>query len=259
MPFSPSSSPRTLWAESKEKLFHVGASGCSVAAMVRKGFMIAALLTSLLAIGACSRAKIIRGPEGTAHLDCSRGMKDCVNQAAKMCGDEGYTIIAGQSRTTLVGARDSPYKKATESGQLDVRCGVEDPVEQGKSSLTFRLGPRKDEAPELAPSSLPSLPPPAAAEPNDVERACVPGATQRCLGPGACEGAQSCRDDGSGYGACDCGERTSTSSTSPPPPAPSVETPNDEPGARSVVGSDEAVPAPSRAQPAPPSAEPLGE
>jgi hypothetical protein len=34
---------------------------------------------------------------------------------------------------------------------------------------------------------------------------CVPGATQACLGPGACQGAQACRDDGSGYGSCDCG------------------------------------------------------
>jgi hypothetical protein len=34
---------------------------------------------------------------------------------------------------------------------------------------------------------------------------CVPGATQVCLGPGACQGAQTCRDDGSGYEPCNCG------------------------------------------------------
>jgi hypothetical protein len=34
---------------------------------------------------------------------------------------------------------------------------------------------------------------------------CVPGATQECLGPGACKGAQACRDNGAGYMPCDCG------------------------------------------------------
>lgn len=36
-------------------------------------------------------------------------------------------------------------------------------------------------------------------------RVCIPGATQACLGPGACQGAQACRDDASGYLPCDCG------------------------------------------------------
>jgi hypothetical protein len=39
-------------------------------------------------------------------------------------------------------------------------------------------------------------------------RACVPGATQACLGPGACKGAQACREDGTGFEPCDCGTAT---------------------------------------------------
>lgn len=35
--------------------------------------------------------------------------------------------------------------------------------------------------------------------------ACVPGATQACFGPGQCPGAQVCNANGSGWGACDCG------------------------------------------------------
>ena len=38
--------------------------------------------------------------------------------------------------------------------------------------------------------------------------ACIPGATQTCVGPGQCAGVQSCTDDGSRWGACDCGEST---------------------------------------------------
>lgn len=36
-------------------------------------------------------------------------------------------------------------------------------------------------------------------------RVCVPGSTQTCVGPGACDGGQSCAFDGSGWGPCDCG------------------------------------------------------
>ncbi len=36
-------------------------------------------------------------------------------------------------------------------------------------------------------------------------RACVPGATQACVGPGDCKGGQACKDDGSGWERCDCG------------------------------------------------------
>jgi hypothetical protein len=35
---------------------------------------------------------------------------------------------------------------------------------------------------------------------------CVPNVTQLCHGPGACEGAQACVADGTGFTPCDCGE-----------------------------------------------------
>lgn len=34
---------------------------------------------------------------------------------------------------------------------------------------------------------------------------CLPGQTQLCYGPGACQGAQQCLPDGNAYSACDCG------------------------------------------------------
>jgi hypothetical protein len=40
---------------------------------------------------------------------------------------------------------------------------------------------------------------------DEVEQVCSPGATQLCFGPGACEGAQVCNDDGMAFGECDCG------------------------------------------------------
>lgn len=35
--------------------------------------------------------------------------------------------------------------------------------------------------------------------------ACTPGISVACVGPGGCSGAQVCKDDGTGYGRCDCG------------------------------------------------------
>ena len=35
--------------------------------------------------------------------------------------------------------------------------------------------------------------------------ACIPGTTQACLGDDQCDGVQSCKDDGSGFGDCSCG------------------------------------------------------
>ena len=52
-------------------------------------------------------------------------------------------------------------------------------------------------------SAAPAAPAPA------LERVCTPGATQACLGPGACQGAQACRNDASGFLPCDCGAPTS--------------------------------------------------
>lgn len=35
--------------------------------------------------------------------------------------------------------------------------------------------------------------------------ACTPGQSVACVGPGGCQGGQVCRDDGSGFEACECG------------------------------------------------------
>jgi hypothetical protein len=46
---------------------------------------------------------------------------------------------------------------------------------------------------------------------------CVPNATQLCYGPGACQGAQACLPDGTGFTACDCGSGAATSGAAPEP------------------------------------------
>jgi hypothetical protein len=51
----------------------------------------------------------------------------------------------------------------------------------------------------------PSGPVAAAAPAPAPAHACTPGVTQKCFGPGGCQGAQFCEDDGSKFSKCDCG------------------------------------------------------
>jgi hypothetical protein len=63
---------------------------------------------------------------------------------------------------------------------------------------------RNGTVPTLAPPSA-TVASPATPTPAPAVRVCVPGATQACLGPGACPGAQACREDASAFLPCDCG------------------------------------------------------
>jgi hypothetical protein len=141
-------------------------------------------------------------------------MSACVNQAAKICGDDGYTILGGVSSNHLLGGASSSYRTMAETAELSVRCGVEKPKENREG--IYELPERTDEP----------LPPPSEQEPA-APRVCTPGATQKCVGPGACDGGQVCAADGSGFGSCDCGGNDKSTNALPPA----------EGGAQSEVGT----------------------
>lgn len=149
-----------------------------------------------LGVASCGNIKSSRVPGGGHLITCSNGMKDCVGRAAKLCGDDGYTILKGVSRSKLLGGSSSSYRSMSEIAELEVVCGV---VEEEELEGTFQLPERTDEPVEPEPDAAAAPPPPA----------CTPGATQKCFGPAACEGGQVCRDDGTGFEPCDCGSPTS--------------------------------------------------
>lgn len=153
---------------------------------------------ALLSIG-CTRVKTARAPDGAYSLSCERGMKACVDRAATLCGDDGYTILSGTSSTHLLGGSSSSYRSTAESAELTLRCGLEE-VEENSDGI-YELPERTDEP-------IPAAPAPAPAH------HCTPGATQRCVGAGACDGGQICKEDGSGYGSCDCGGQASSGKSS---------------------------------------------
>lgn len=168
-----------------------------------------ALLFCVVGIGGCGKVKTSQVPGGGTLIRCSNGMLDCISRASKICGDDGYTILEGVSRPKLLGGSSSSYRSMAEMAELTIVCGMVEPEEPEEG--TFQLPERTDAEPEESPAEAPL---PAAV--------CTPGATQKCVGPGACDGGQVCLPDGRGFGACDCGgarESTSDPSSSGAPGA----------------------------------------
>ena len=191
-------------------------------------------------LGACSpsvNAKM--GAQGSHVITCGNGMSACVAKADKICDEEGYTIIEGVSRPKILGGSSSAYRTRSEVGQLTIHCGL--PDEDDEPKVTFKLPPRSDEPVGEAPAGQESpAPPPAAA-------VCTPGATQACVGPGACRGGQVCLESGRSFGPCDCGDQASGEKSIAPAPTnpsdgPSSSPPGKAPKAPTLPG---AAPAPT--------------
>lgn len=160
------------------------------------------------------------------RVTCKKRFYFCEKEARAQCEGEYQELsrFSNQPEQTLVKDSDlsstGPAKgQANWEGELTVECGrllpplrLNRPTEPGAAPVasTEPFAPG-------APKAAPSEPPPASAE-----RVCVPGVTQACLGPGACNGAQACLESGQGFGPCDCGTpagaATSPSSTVPVTP-----------------------------------------
>lgn len=189
----------------------------------------------VLLIG-CGKVRTSRAPGGGYLVTCNKGMSQCVTAADKACGEKGYTIVAGASRTKILGGENSSYQKRTDSGELTIVCG-EVEIDKDKEDC-LRLPERTDAPIESAP---PVISTPGAQK-------CIPGSTQACVGPAACQGGQICAADGQGYGACDCGEapaRVPVTTTPAPAPAPRETAPS----APSVPPLPGAAPAPTPLSP----------
>lgn len=166
------------------------------------------------------------------RVTCKKRFYFCEKEARAQCEGEYQELsrFSNQPEQTLVKDSDlsstGPAKgQANWEGELTIECGrllpplrLNRPTEPGASPPASTEG--------LEPGASPT--PPPQTPPASAERVCVPGVTQACLGPGACNGAQACLESGQGFGPCDCG--TPASSTSPAPtsspvpvaPAPSA-------------------------------------
>lgn len=175
-------------------------------ALPRPGFGLAVLALSALGCGSRVTGAPVRHSDGAYDVSCKGPLSDCLKQAERVCRDEGYTVAAARDVRELLGGETGKSQIAVQKSDATFYCGrlptaIERPMIELKRERPLESSTPK-EAPAV-PAPVPPPPPP---------RACVPGATQSCIGPGGCSGGQACAEDGTHFQPCDCGN--------PPPPHP---------------------------------------
>jgi hypothetical protein len=165
----------------------------------------------LLALGAvamaCGSSQVFRlnpGEEPERYrIVCRDSSRHCDREAKETCEGE-YTVLNREmNRPEQKEIEDSDLSSTGPSegyvgwrSEMVVMCGRELPKLELTRAGDSALG-------EPVPTAGSQPPPGPTAQP--LPMVCTPGATQACLGPGACSGAQPCLRDGSGYDVCDCG------------------------------------------------------
>lgn len=195
------------------------------------------LVSLLLLLGACSAAQEKRLADGSWQIRCGEAMHRCASRADLLCGDDGYEVLGGGTRGRMLGGPNG-YRARVQASELVVRCGP-DPV----------IAPEAEQVPEGARDE--GAPRSERALGTETAERCMPGATQACVGPGGCSGGQACREDGGGYGPCDCGGqllRAAPTRSQAPAPAGS-EAPQ---GAAEPSAAEPSAPAPSAPAPSSP-------
>jgi hypothetical protein len=153
------------------------------------------VLCALLAL-ACSHMSRIeprKQEDGSYRVDCKESLARCLTAFERACPD-GYEILRAHENKQFYGP--DAYNQPVVTSEAVARCR-----KPGTSTAEVTSSGSAGAAPKLSSST------------------CVPGATQTCVGPGACRGGQQCLADGAAYGPCDCGAAATAAPTSPAPAA----------------------------------------
>jgi hypothetical protein len=134
---------------------------------------------------AANQGNRTRLADGSYHVSCKEPLSQCLASGLRdVCTRYGYDVVHAKEEKKHYGP--SLWEAEYISSDAVVRCREPEALVGGKS--TPSPGASSAPAPLAAPGAR-----------------CFPGSTQACLGPGACQGAQTCREDGARFGACDCG------------------------------------------------------
>jgi hypothetical protein len=150
-------------------------------------------LVSLLLVTACGASEIEQQQlkDGSLKITCQLSMDECLRRVQDQCRNQRYRILEGTSETRL---RDAPpFERAYHTSRLHLTCNDDG------ANVLLSIDSAKPPSPTAAPKAA----------------VCSTGQTRECVGVAACKGGQTCLPDGSGFGACDCGEQTPKAPTSP--------------------------------------------
>jgi hypothetical protein len=166
----------------------------------------------LLNVVACARpgVDVMSLPNGAERLRCQSSLPECLAHADALCKGASYEVLYAKHERSVFGTGQSQVEGHASVAEIHCLGPHEKPLPTGTApSSDAASNAAGSGKPPAASSAAPvsSTPPSAAPPPQAPAPAmCVPGATQTCVGPGACAGGQSCLPDGSGFGACDCGK-----------------------------------------------------
>ena len=148
-------------------------------------------LSVFLLLAACSRAtgSPARQADGGYSLSCKGPLSDCLHHAERVCRDAGYTVAEARDVREVLGGESGQSRVLIEKSDATIYCGTHAP----RPPIELKREPEPAAAP-------PATPPPAS-----KLAACVPGATQACIGPAGCSGGQACSADGTRFEPCNCG------------------------------------------------------
>lgn len=190
-----------------------------------------------------------RLPDGTVRLVCRAPLQNCLSHADLICRNGPYDVLRARDQRDRYGPEFGTAQTEVRTSEAVIRCAaIGDPRPDDPAVLA---------APASTPTTSPALGTAPAAEPAR-KNVCVPGATQACIGPGACEGGQSCLPDSSGFGPCDCGT-IGAPVTAPGPLSPGSKDSKDDsgqPGAPSAPTPAPATPPPAKKPGSPPAPPP---
>jgi hypothetical protein len=157
------------------------------------------LLTPLLALLACSSSPPApaKQGDGSYHLACRGALADCLQRADRICREQGYAVASARDSRERLGHESGESQVEIRKSEAIIYCGSEVPPAERPM---IELKREQPVVAEPAPSAAPAAPPPP------PPRACVPGATQACVGPGGCSGGQACSADGMRFDPCNCGQ-----------------------------------------------------
>ncbi len=157
---------------------------------------------------ACSRGTgaPARQGDGGYQISCKAPLTDCLLQAERTCKDDGYTVTVARDLREMLGSATGQSQVPVQKSDATFYCGKLATATERPMIELKRERPLEGAKPKEEPTATPSAPPPP------PKPACVPGATQSCVGPGGCSGGQACADDGTHFYPCDCGN--------PAPPRP---------------------------------------
>jgi len=160
------------------------------------------------------------------RLECQGSLSRCLDEADNICLGSRFEVISGKDKRDYFGPAGLTESEVRTSEAV-IRCGHRGRAifgDNGKASAGGSAGATVAAsaggasgsagasspaaaivAPSVAGSAAPSAAPSVAPSAAPSARACIPGATQVCVGPAACRGGQVCLHDGSAFGPCDCG------------------------------------------------------